>query len=212
MISYRLKEIASLVSTHSVYDVGCDHGLLSIYLSENHMCTAIDITDKCIEKTRQNCEKFKCNMEVIKNDGLKDIDIRKNSTVLILGLGTRSILDITNDYNKDIDSYIIQTNNDLYTLRKTLTKNYFIEEEKVIKDKNKIYVVIKFSKGFVKYKRKDYILGPLLKNNKESIIYYDNYLKKLMRQYKNTKKLIVKIKLKYLIYIIKKQRKSLLSQ
>ena len=34
-MSKRLNALASLVDTNNVFDVGCDHGLLSIMLSNN---------------------------------------------------------------------------------------------------------------------------------------------------------------------------------
>ena len=61
MFSKRLLEIASLVPVHStVVDVGCDHGLLDIYLTlhRNCKCTASDINENCLKSARENIKKY----------------------------------------------------------------------------------------------------------------------------------------------------------
>ncbi len=215
-LSNRLKAVSELIKPNSfIYDVGCDHGLLDIYLTKYKgcKCVAIDVNKKCISKTLENTKLYNTDIEVLLNDGLSNIDIVKNSTVVILGMGTFTIKHIYDNCNiSNIDTFIIQSNNDLYSLRKFMSKSYFIEDEIVVVDKNKIYVIIKFKKGFKKYKYNDYLLGPILKLNKNSVVYYDDYIKILNKQINNLhkSKIYEKIKLKYKRNIIKKQRNSLL--
>ena len=43
MLSKRLKAIVSLVETNEIIDIGCDHALIDIYLTnKGYNCTAID--------------------------------------------------------------------------------------------------------------------------------------------------------------------------
>ena len=88
MLSKRLKTIANLVDTKNVYDVGCDHALLDIYLSNNFNknCIAIDISEECVLKAKKNIEKNNSNVKVILNNGLENINILPDSTVIILSL------------------------------------------------------------------------------------------------------------------------------
>ena len=127
MLSKRLKTIANLVDTKNVYDVGCDHALLDIYLSNNFNknCIAIDISEECVLKAKKNIEKNNSNVKVILNNGLENINILPDSTVIISGMGTKNIIKIIN--KKNIDNLICQSNKNIYELRKNVCKlGYFI--------------------------------------------------------------------------------------
>ena len=95
-ISSRLIKLASLVEPNSkVFDIGCDHGLLSIYLSKNHNVVATDISSSSIQKTKQNIDKYKAtNIEVYETDGLDGLDTKPNDNIIIAGMGTSTILKI----------------------------------------------------------------------------------------------------------------------
>ena len=137
MLSKRLKTIANLVDTKNVYDVGCDHALLDIYLSNNFNknCIAIDISEECVLKAKKNIEKNNSNVKVILNNGLENINILPDSTVIISGMGTKNIIKIIN--KKNIDNLICQS-------RKNVCKlGYFIINEEIIFE-DKYYIIIKF--------------------------------------------------------------------
>ncbi len=109
-------------------------------------------------------------------------------------MGTYTILDILNT-NILSDTLIISSNNNIDILRKEVVKKgYYIQDEKFIIDSNKGYVIIKFVKGYKKYKRIDYIVGPILKKD-------DNYKKYLIDKYdkiiKNISKAKIFLRLKY---------------
>lgn len=177
MLSKRLNAIAEMVDTKILYDVGCDHALLDIYLSKekNVKCIAIDKSKDCVNKAIENCNKFSSNVEVLLNDGLNNIDILENSTVVISGMGTKNIIKIIKD--KNIYSLICQTNKNIYELRKNVCMlGYYIVDEKIIFE-DKYYIIIKFKKGNKKYTEKEYFLGPILLKNKDNL--YLNYLENL---------------------------------
>ena len=55
MLSKRLLKVASLVDTKEIIDIGCDHALLDIYLTnKNYKCTAIDNKETVLNTTYSN--------------------------------------------------------------------------------------------------------------------------------------------------------------
>lgn len=173
MISLRLLKIASLIDDNSkIINVGTGHALLEIYLAQNKNVSSIgiDISESSIKKSKKNVSDNNLNnmITIIKNDGLNNIKL-KDEVITISGLGTHTILKILK--NVKYNDLIIQSNNDLYTLRKEMIKkNYYIYKEEVIYDK-RWYVIIYFKYGKKKYSNLDLYLGPFI-NNKD----YINYL------------------------------------
>ena len=130
-MSKRLDSLASLVDTINVFDVGCDHGLLSIMLSKNHNVIASDITSSSVEIASKNIKEAKASVKVIQSDGLDKLDISKDSTIILAGMGCYTILKILKkNTSKLSDTLIIQANNNLDILRYELVKlGYFIDKE-----------------------------------------------------------------------------------
>lgn len=185
MFSRRLIEIASLIPLASnVIDVGCDHGLLDIYLTLNRKCKCIasDVNENCLSQACENIKKFGLTneIEVVQSDGLENVKYNKNDYIVIAGMGTDTILKIL-DKKKNIDHLIIQSNTDLTLLREELSDNYSIEDEKIIKERGIYYVIIKFKKGAKSYNDSDYIIGPIIKKQKEGI--YKEYKEYLLKKY-----------------------------
>lgn len=177
-LSKRLQTISSMINTDGkIYDVGCDHAYLDIYMAGlGYNCVAIDVRNSVIENAKKNVAQsgFQNKIEVVLNDGLEDITIDENSIVVLSGLGTRTILKIIDD--KRIKQIIIQSNDDLYLLRKTMMeRGYSIINEKIIFEDNKYYVIINFEIGYVTYSDTELLLGPILLQNKDKI--FINYLK-----------------------------------
>ena len=189
MISKRLKTIASLVPKNKrVIDVGCDHGLLGIYLYLNNSNQVIlsDISINCINKSLDNLKKYDLEneIELIQSNGLEKIQLKKDDVIIIAGMGTSTILDIlTNEISNDL---IIQTNNNYELLRRKMNKkNYYIANELFFEEKGINYIVMSFEKGKRRYNSIDYTLGPILKNNQE-------YLKVINKKYISLLKTIPK--------------------
>ena len=117
-------------------------------------------------------------------------------------MGTNTILNIIKNSDiKKIDNLIIQSNNDLYRLRKEVTKlGFYINKERNIEDKNKYYTIIKFKKGYKKYSFFEYKYGINLEN-KIYIKYLINKNEKIINELPNKyilKKLKIKIENNYL--------------
>ena len=177
-ISKRLKSIADFIDDNSnLVDIGCDHGLLDIYLvqsKENIKVIASDINKNALENAINNIKKYKLNNDIktILSNGLDNIDTKGLNTIVISGMGTHTIVGIL--YNnmrklKNINTLVIQSNNDLDFLRYKVNKlGYKIVDEALVEDAGIIYTVIKFKKGFSIYSKKQIYFGPcLLKENSE---------------------------------------------
>ena len=193
MFSKRLIEIASLIPLKSnVIDVGCDHGLLDIYLTLNRKCKCIasDVNENCLEQATSNIKKFglEGEIDVVLSDGLKNIEYNEDDYVVIAGMGTSNILEILKDAK--VNNLIIQSNTDLTELREELSDDFYIEDEKVVKERGLFYVIIKLKRGRKRYNDSDYIIGPIIKNKDKGVFkeYKKAMLNKYLNIYENVKK------------------------
>ena len=181
MLSLRLQTIASLIPQKSnIINVGTDHALLEIFLAQNKNVKSIgiDISYPCVTKSKQNVinAKLENEIQIFQNDGLKNIELN-DSIITLSGLGTKTILKIIKDVKTN--DIIIQSNNNLYSLRKELyKKGYYIYEEKVVYDK-KWYVIIYFKKGKIKYNNFELYIGPKINDKKYIDYLYNINMKKL---------------------------------
>lgn len=202
-LSKRLMCLSDMVEPGSnIIDVGCDHGLLDIYLTLNKNCSCIasDISSNVLKKTIINISKYnlKDRIKVICSDGLKNILVPSNPVMIISGMGTSTIIGILkNPKLCEINNLIIQSNNELELLRRFVIKQgFYIFLEKIISDNNKDYVVIYFKRGYKRYFLRDYLFGPIARKNMENRNYYLNLYKKNVR-------ILNKIPIKHLLKKIK---------
>lgn len=211
--SKRIKTLASLIEPNTnVIDIGCDHGLLDIYLTKfnNNICIACDIKESALNAAIINIKKYDLNIKTIISNGLENVDVPDNCNIVIAGMGTNTIMDILkNEKAKKAKKLIIQTNNDYYELRKFMQQNkYKIVDEITIIDKKIRYIIIKFEEGQKKYSKLELKIGPILlnKNDSETKKYFKELLeenKKIMNKLPN-KQLFKKFELIWLNNKIKK--------
>lgn len=207
-LSKRLECVASFIDKKvRVIDVGCDHGYLSIYLTlyNDNKCIATDINKNALSNAIKNISDYNLEKEIETKltDGIKGIKIGKNDTIVISGMGTHTILDIL-DCDKLPNTLVISSNNHLELLRREIIKKgYYIIDEKFVEDRKKFYCIIKFKKGYRKYKNIDYILGPILKNNRT---YKTIVLNKYSKVYKKIPMYKLGLKLKYRLLLFKIKR------
>ena len=180
-LSKRLEVVASFVNDNSkVIDIGCDHGLLSIYLVnkyKNVKVIASDINENALSSAITNIKKEKLENRIETRLG-SGLDVVKT----IVGILKYSTSKLSN-----VNDIIIQSNTDLYFLRKNITSlGYYIEDEILVEDKNIIYTVIKFNKGKRRYNYKELYLGPVLTTKN------DDLFKKKCNKELTTLKLILK--------------------
>lgn len=207
-LSKRLLSIANLIDDNSkVADIGCDHGLVSIYLAMNKQNISIiasDINQNALDNAIKNINKYHLEdkIKVCLSNGLDNIN-DEIDTIIISGMGGHTIIDIlTNNQEKlnTVNNIIIQSNNDIeYVRRKIVKLGYYISKEKLILDKNIYYTVILFTKGKKKYTNKEYYFGPiLLKENSKIFIERKNKEYTKLVNIKNNipkRKLLIRLKI-----------------
>jgi ribosomal protein L11 methyltransferase (prmA) len=191
-LSSRLKLISEFVPLNSkVMDIGCDHGLLDIYLYQNKIVKKIIASDINFSALNNAIENIKANklekeIETRLSDGLENIHAEDEiDTLVIAGMGSNTIVNMLKKDIKKLDkikTIIIQSNTKLEFLRSEIVKlNYYIADEAIVEDNKKIYIVIKFIKGRRKYTKKELYFGPILLSTKSLVFqkYTKDNLKKL---------------------------------
>jgi len=178
-LSPRLMVVANFIDDNvKAIDIGCDHGLLSIYLANkypNIKIIASDVNENALSSAISNIKKYNLEdrIETRLGSGLDVVSSDEIDTVIISGMGSNTIVGILK-YAKDklvnVNNIIVQSNTDLYFLRKNITSiGYYIEDEVLVEDKNIIYTVIKFSRGKRKYNYKELYLGPVLMSKNDNL-------------------------------------------
>ena len=178
-LSKRLEVVASFIKDNSkIIDIGCDHGLLSIYLAnkyKNIKIIASDVNKNALSSAINNIKEanLEDRIETRLGSGLQIVSPEEIDTVVIAGMGSNTIVGILK-YAKDklinVDNIVVQSNTDLYFLRKNITNiGYYIEDEVLVEDKNIIYTVIKFTKGKKRYSYKELYLGPILLEKQDKL-------------------------------------------
>lgn len=178
-LSKRLLAISSMVQKNSTtIDVGCDHALLDIYLSQNKIAKkliASDVTEGALKQAKKNISLSGVkNVETRLADGLDALKESDNvDTIIISGLGNQKIINILKKdvYKlKNVKNIIIQSNTGYDMVRKEVNKlGYFVEDETLVKENSIIYIIIKFTKGNKKYSNRQLYFGPVLLKNKNEL-------------------------------------------
>ena len=183
IINDRLAKLSGhLLNTDNILDIGCDHALLEIYLClkyDNFYITGSDINVKPLEKAKENIAKYHMEdrIKLVHADGLKKID-NNIDTLVISGMGAINMINILKDIKNypNIKKIVLSPNNDFPYLRYEMNKLGFkIEKEEIVKDNNKYYLIIEYSKGLEKI---DDYFGKLdLKNNLNREYFFNIYNK-----------------------------------
>ena len=188
-LSRRLKKITEYINDNDkIIDIGCDHALLDVYIYENFKnvnIIASDIHDGALKQAKKNIDKYnlESKIELRLGDGLDVVDASEINTIIISGMGYYTIEEILSAREKlvNVDKIIIQSNTDIVKLRKSIIKlGYKIDAEGLVKDKDIIYTVIKFTKGKEHYSYDEIYFGPKILQNKDEL-FYEYYNKKLLK-------------------------------
>ena len=196
MLSKRLESLIKYIDKNDkLIDIGCDHGLIDIYLVKNNIINSIIISDIHEGALKAGQEKEKKHhlekqidarlgngLEVLKQDEVID-------TVLISGMGTSTILKIlNNNYLKNINKLILQSNNNHEELRKEVVKlGFIITDEEFFTDNKKNYINIVFKRGNKKYKKDELRYGPILIKNEAYLNFELENCLKIKKLIKNPK-------------------------
>lgn len=184
------KRLESLISffekKDSLVDIGCDHAYLSIYLKKNDLVTDVicsDISKSALSGAINNIKKEKLDIKAYVSDGIEDIPLDNINTILISGMGTKTIIHILSNPNKlkKIKKIIIQTNNNYEEMRRYMNGlGYYLKEEKEVLDKDIWYIDMLFIKSKKKNSEEELKYGYL--SNKDYQQYLINYYDKIIFQ------------------------------
>lgn len=146
----RQSELAALLTrSENTADVGCDHGILSLYLLQNNLTqhlVATDISAQSLQKTAKLLREngLITRSECLVCDGLPAD--RNFDQVLMAGMGGNEICKILTNYfdrNSSRPTLVLQPMRDFYKVRKLLNSvGYEIVVDRLIFDK-KFYLLIK---------------------------------------------------------------------
>jgi len=195
-LNKRLDGVLSLVEENrSVIDIGCDHAFLSIAIFQTKNPKKVIASDNKqgpLDGALENIKKCKLENKIILKlgDGVDPIE-EDIDTIIISGMGgltTVGILKYKTNLYKNVDTIILSPNTDSDFVRREICKlGFYIENEILVKDNNFAYPVIRFKRGKKKYKKIEYILGPILIEKKDKI--FIDYLTSL----KETKEKILSV-------------------
>ena len=198
-LSKRLETIASLVPKSVVADIGSDHGKLMIELFNSGKITkGYAVENKKGPYTRLvkalEEEGIIDNVIPMLSDGITEL-LKCVNTVVIAGMGGKAIVNILKkDLSKleNVDTLVIDAHSCLPYLREEVSKiGYQIAEERIIKEDDIFYEIIKFTKSDIAfYSDDDYEFGPILRKEK-SALFKEKYQSRIdeIDNLINTKKL-----------------------
>ena len=202
-LSKRLSAIKALVPNGArACDVGTDHCYLPIDLILSGKCSYVigsDINQKPLDNAAKNIKKYGVqNIDLIKSDGLHNIDCSSIDTIIIAGMGGEVISEIIERDLKIFQSFektiILQPTTSPEILREYLySKGFDIQTEIPIAENGKIYSVMRVeyksyttTKPFYKY-----YIGNITPESREGLQYINkqyNRLNKCCQQIENNPK------------------------
>lgn len=197
-INNRLKLVGDYVDKGSVpLDIGCDHAKLSIYLLKEKNFPFVYASDNKIgplNQARENVNYYNLadKIELIKAEGLNSLN-DKIDTITVTGMGGLTINKMfLENKNKltNIKTIILSPNNFIKEVRETINKlGYYLKDEELVEESNKLYHILVFSKGNKIYSDKELYLGPILMTKNKEIIkkYYRNELSNINNLLLNNK-------------------------
>ena len=197
-INNRLKLVGDYVDKGSVpLDIGCDHAKLSIYLLKEKNFPFVYASDNKIgplNQARENVNYYNLadKIELIKAEGLNSLN-DKIDTITVTGMGGLTINKMfLENKNKltNIKTIILSPNNFIKEVRETINKlGYYLKDEELVEESNKLYHILVFSKGNKTYSDKELYLGPILMTKNKEIIkkYYRNELSNINNLLLNNK-------------------------
>lgn len=184
MLSRRLKTIAALVPLGArVCDIGTDHAILPVFLSENTLVKSIiatDVREKPLKNAKKNIERSGvANIELRLCDGFSCISPDEFDTAIIAGMGGEVISGIISraEMLKDAGKLLIlQPTTSPEILRKYLCDNGFVIETEIpLTDNGKIYSVmaVRYSGRTKLYDEAYYYVGDIKPDSPDGLAYIE---------------------------------------
>ena len=194
ILSGRMQMVADMVSKGNVLaDIGCDHGVVSIYLLEKGICPkviAMDVNEGPLLRAKEHIEErgLSSYIDVRLSDGMEKLLFGEADSVLIAGMGGRLVIKILTDCMdkaKDLKEIVLQPQSELHLVRQFLTDTGFhIIQEDIVKDNGKFYPAMRVAWNEEKAQalsEEELWYGPLLLKEKHPVL--QEYLEKEKAKY-----------------------------
>ena len=151
----RLAAIVDLCpTTKKIADIGCDHGYVTAELileDKAKMVVATEKSEQCLNKAiiLANTINIAPFISFRQGDGFGPITkYDKIDCAVIAGMGGEEIIQILQNKPRRLFDFVLQPMKDTVKLREYLLQNHFkIEVDKLVKDGDKFYNVIKTTHG-----------------------------------------------------------------
>lgn len=201
-LSKRLQAIADLVPEGTkLIDVGCDHGLLGLYLLKKRKISKLilsDVSANALEYAKVNAKKYQLKSDFYITDGLNGINADLYDTIVIAGMGTDEIIKILTDVAKG-KTLILSSHSYLFSLRHFMMKQGFkLIDEVCVMDRGKFYFIMKYEHGKQKLNFSELVLGVSDPNTAGFKAYKDMMYQKQKRVYNQIPWRYITKKLSYL--------------
>ena len=195
-LSKRLEVVAKMISPGGVIaDIGTDHGYVPIYLIENNICEkvfAADINKGPLERAEEHIREhgLKDRITTVLSNGMEKLGGNNINKVIIAGMGGELICKIMDEspIMDEIEEIVLSPHSDIYKVRKNIISNNFsIVDEKMVKDSEKYYIVIRAVKTMDNddndYNEFELMYGRKLFDNKDKV--FLEYLERKVDKYNN---------------------------
>ena len=180
-LSKRLQAVAKLVTpTHTMADIGTDHGYLPIYLITERIverAIAMDVNEGPLDVAKANIAKYQCanKIETRRSDGVTALMANEAQTIVIAGMGGNLVIKILKEGAEllvSVPELILQPQSEITAVRKFLQENgYDIVAEEMVCEDGKYYPMMKVVHGDMPpYRETDFIYGPCLLKDKNPVL------------------------------------------
>ena len=188
-LSDRMQMVAAMVTKGNVLaDIGCDHGFVSIYLTEQNICPkviAMDVNEGPLLRAREHIEERGLTdyIDIRLSDGMEKLALGEADSILIAGMGGRLVIKILSEQinkAKALKEVILQPQSEIHLVRQFLTEQGFhILKEDMTEENGKYYPAIKAvwrEETQASLEEIEEWYGPCLLHEKHPVLY--EYLKR----------------------------------
>ncbi len=179
-LTNRLMTVASLIKKcNTLVDIGTDHAYIPIYCVENNICNkaiACDINQGPLDIADKNIKNYNLSDKISTrlSNGFENYIKSEAQCIVIAGMGGLLINDIIKaglDKIDDNTTLVLQPMIAVFEVREFLVNNGFcIVDEKLAKEENKIYNIIKCKLGNENISEYELYVGKKLIENKDPLL------------------------------------------
>jgi len=198
-LSGRMEALVSMITPgNTLVDIGCDHAYISIAAVARNISPrvlAMDVRKGPLDIADRNIKDYglEGRIETRLSDGFNKFIEGEAQTAVIAGMGGMLIKDIIMadiDKVRSLDELILSPQSNIPEFRIFLSSNGFrIEDEIMVYDEDKYYIVMKVRNGEQHLSKEESIFGPILITKKDLI--FDSYLE---NELKKNKDILCKLK------------------